>query len=114
MAKTKSNVDRQSDRAVFSILKYKSEVFKMAKIGTQKQVTVEGIEYTLQHPGSRESLKIQDRIMQDNGVPSSEKVAEEMFKHIIVEPKVSFDYFDEHEGMDEVLKEAMTFLRTGK
>ncbi|CAM4012780.1 hypothetical protein [Mesobacillus zeae] len=86
----------------------------MAKIGTQKTITVEGIDYTLQHPGSREYMRIQDRITQDNGVPSSEKTADEVFKHIVVDPKVSFDYFDENDGLEEVIKEALSFLRTGK
>ncbi|MDE3837937.1 hypothetical protein C0966_00750 [Bacillus methanolicus] len=86
----------------------------MPKIGTQKTITVEGIEYTLQHPGTREYLRIQDRAQTETGVPSTEKLAEELFKHVIVNPKVSFEYFDEHEGFEEVLKEAMTFLRTGK
>lgn len=86
----------------------------MAKIGTQKQVTVEGTEYTLQHPGTREYLRIQDRIQEGTGIPSNEKLAEEIFKHVIVEPKVNFDYFDENDGFEELFKEATTFLRTGK
>lgn len=86
----------------------------MAKIGTQKTVTVEGVDYTLKYPGSREATRIQDRAQNDQGVFSSEKWAEEMFKNVIVDPKVSFEYFDEHEGFDEVLKEASTFLRSGK
>lgn len=109
-----NNITKRSNQAASLYLHYKGEIFKMAKIGTQKKVTVEGVEYTLQHPGSREYTRIQDRMVGDNGVHSSEKMAEEMFKHIIVDPKVSFEYFDENEGMEQVLKEAMTFLRTGK
>jgi len=112
--KKSNNQTRQSNRAVFSHLKLKSEVFKMAKIGTQKTIEVEGIEYTLQHPGSRANAQIQDRTMTDKGIPSMEKTAEEIFKHVIVNPKVSFEHFDEHDGYDEVLEEAMKFLRTGK
>jgi len=114
MAKKISNEKRQSKRAVFTHLKLKSEVNKMAKIGTQKTIEVEGIEYTLQHPGTRANVQIQDRTMTDKGIPSMEKMAEEIFKHVIVNPKVDFDYFDEHDGYEEVLSEAMTFLRTGK
>ncbi|MED4715431.1 hypothetical protein [Bacillus badius] len=86
----------------------------MAKIGTQKQVTVEGVDYTLQHPGNREFTRIQDRAQTDQGTFSSEKWADEIMKHVVVEPKVSWEYFDEHDGFDEVIKEATTFLRTGK
>lgn len=86
----------------------------MAKIGTQKTVTVEGIDYVLQHPGSREYARIQDRTQTEIGIPSTEKLSEEIFKHVIVEPKVSWEYFDEQDGYEEVLKESMTFLRSGK
>ncbi|QAS54623.1 hypothetical protein HLI_11665 [Halobacillus litoralis] len=86
----------------------------MAKLGTKKTVTIEGVEYTFQHPGSREQMRIQDRAVNENGVPSSEKIADELFKNIIVEPQVSFEYFDEHDGMEEVIQEGMTFLRSGK
>lgn len=86
----------------------------MPKIGMQKQVTVEEVEYTLQHPGTRAYAQIQDRIQMENGSPSNEKLSEEVFKHVIVQPKVDFDYFDEHEGYEELMKEAFTFLRTGK
>lgn len=112
--KKKTNKRRQSDRAVFLNFKLKSEVDKMPKIGTQKVVEIEGVKYTLQHPGSREYLRIQDRTQNEFGVPSMEKMAEELFKHVVVDPKVSIEYFDEHDGMDELIKEAMNFLRTGK
>lgn len=86
----------------------------MAKIGTKKTVEVQGVEYTLQHPGTRAFVQIQDRIQMDNGNSSNEKLSEEIFKHVIVEPKVDFDYFDENEGYEELMSEASTFLRTGK
>lgn len=86
----------------------------MAKIGTKKQITVEGIDYTLQFPGHREATRIQDRIQTEGGGASNEKYMEELFKNVIVDPPVSWEYFDEHEGFDEVIKEASTFLRTGK
>ena len=94
----------------------------MAKIGTQKKVTIEGVEYTLQHPGHREAARIDDRIQLQGGMVSTEKYAEELFKHVIVDPKVSWEYFDgneekgieAHDGYDELIKEASSFLRTGK
>lgn len=86
----------------------------MAKIGTKKQVKVEGQEFTFQHPGTRGFAQMQDRIQLEGGKMSSEKLSEEIFKHVIVEPKVDFEYFDEHDGYEEVISEAMNFLRTGK
>ncbi|WP_406945762.1 hypothetical protein ACJA3J_05800 [Halobacillus sp. SY10] len=116
MAKKKkiNHGTKQSNRAAFHYLQYKLEVHKMAKIGTKKTITVEGIEYTLQHPGSRERMRIQDRAQSETGNPSSEKLAEELFKNVVVEPQVSFEYFDEHDGMEEVITESMKFLRSGK
>lgn len=109
-----NNNTKRSNQAASLYLHYKGEIFKMAKIGTQKKVTVEEVEYTFQHPGSKEWAKIQDRMIGDNGFVSAEKSSEELFKHVIVDPKVGWDYFDEHDGMEQVIKEAMTFLRTGK
>ncbi|MGN8233236.1 hypothetical protein ACTHAL_001464 [Priestia flexa] len=86
----------------------------MAKLGKQKQVTVEGVEYTLQHPGTEAWLDIQDRIQTGNGVVSNKQMAKEIFNHVIVEPKVNFAYFDEQDGLEELMVEATTFLRTGK
>ena len=53
---------------------------------------------------------------------SSEKFSEEIFKHVVVNPRVSWDYFDgneekgieAHDGYEELIKEASNFLRTGK
>lgn len=86
----------------------------MAKAGTQKVVKVEGIDYTLQHPGVREFVRLQDRVKDDNGHPSNEKYSEEVMKIVVVDPKVDWDYFEEHEGYEELIKEAGQFLRTGK
>ncbi|MFC2948532.1 hypothetical protein [Virgibacillus sediminis] len=113
-AKKQSRSTRQSNRAASLYLKQKSEVDKMPKLGTKKTVEIEGIEYTLQHPGTRAYAQIQDRIQLGGGKVSSEKMSEELFKHVVVEPKVSFEYFDEHDGYEEVVEEAMTFLRSGK
>lgn len=109
-----NNQTKRSNKAASLLFHYKGEIFKMAKIGTQKQVTVEGVDYTLQHPGNREFTRIQDRAQTDQGTFSLEKWADEIMKHVVVEPKVSWEYFDEHDGFDEVIKEATTFLRTGK
>ncbi|MED3888143.1 hypothetical protein [Priestia aryabhattai] len=118
----KTNELRQSNRAASLYLHYKGEIFKMAKIGSQKKVTVEGVEYTLQFPGHREQVRIQDRCTTDRGTFSSEKMAEELFKHVIVDPKVDWEYFDGNEekgiepkdGFNELFTAASTFLRDGK
>lgn len=118
-----NNTTKRSNYAASLYLHYKGEIFKMAtKLGTQKQVEIEGVTYTLQHPGQRGFTQIQDRCQMSEGRFSSEKFSEEIFKHVVVDPKVSWDYFDgnedkgieAHEGYEELIKEASTFLRTGK
>ncbi|MED3932966.1 hypothetical protein [Priestia megaterium] len=91
------------------------------KLGTQKEVTIEGVTYTLQHPGQRGFTEIQDRCQMSEGRFSSKKFSEEIFKHVVVDPKVSWDYFDGNEekgieakdGYNELIKAASNFLRTG-
>jgi len=115
MTKHHSKLTKQSNKAASLNLYIKGEKFKMAgKLGKQIQVTVEGIEYTLQHPGSEEYLKMQDRMTGEKGMPSYYKTAEEVFKNVVVSPEVNFAFFDEHDGMDVVVEKALTFLRSGK
>jgi hypothetical protein len=118
--KKKNNVTKRSNKAASLFLHTKGEIFKMAtKLGTQKIVEVEGIEYTLQHPGHREATRIQDRVQLGEGKVSTEKYYEELMKHVIVSPKTSWDYFDGNEkkeiegvdGFEDVMKEAADFLR---
>ncbi|MBY8913313.1 hypothetical protein P8917_00910 [Bacillus atrophaeus] len=82
----------------------------MAKFGTQKKVTVKGVEYTLQHPGVKKSIEIQDETIKSNGVPSITKMYELYMEHVIVEPKVNWEFFEENEGIQEVMQEAALFL----
>ncbi|XIH76188.1 hypothetical protein C1N57_28160 (plasmid) [Priestia aryabhattai] len=120
--KNKNNITKRSNQAASLYLHYKGEIFKMAKIGSQKTIKVEGIDYTLQFPGHREKTRIMDRCTTESGTFSSEKMAQELFEHVIVNPKVDWDYFDGNEekgiepteGFDELFKEASTFLRSGK
>ncbi len=117
-----TNITKRSNQAASLYLHYKGEIFKMAKISSQKTVKVEGVDYTLQFPGHREKTRIIDRCSTETGGFSNEKMAEELFQHVIVDPKVDWDYFDgneekgieAHDGYDELIKEASTFLRSGK
>ncbi|MFD1777012.1 hypothetical protein [Paenibacillus rhizophilus] len=81
------------------------EIFK------QKQVTTKsGKEYTLQHPGVRNVTKINDRVKNKHGINSEEKICEEMFKHVVVEPKLTIDDFEEYSEMVEVANKAYYFI----
>ncbi len=61
----------------------------------QRKEEVNGTEYTFQFPGVRAANEMADRSKNENGVVMQTKLQEEYWKHIVVEPKVSFDYFDE-------------------
>jgi len=98
-------------------LKYRNnqremERMKMAKKGTQKEVTVEGVDYIFQHPGLLESIRIRDRSKNENGALIEENIFKELMDHVIFLKdggKVTWDHFEEHEGFKEVIKEASAF-----
>ena len=84
----------------------------MVKRGEQKTITVEGIEYTLQHPGLLESIRMRDRSKNDAGSMIEELIYRELMEHVIFLKdggKASFDYFEENPGFSDVIKEAMSF-----
>lgn len=87
----------------------------MAIKPTQTQFTApSGVVYTLQHPGARAKARIIDASTGKTGNFSLEKLNEQMFQHVIVEPKVNWAYFDENENgiqdYDALIEEATNFL----
>lgn len=94
----------------------KKEMLKLAnKAGSQKEHTIklengEEVTYLFQHPGVREGVKIRGRAKDQFGTMDEEKYYEELMKHVIVQPKTNWDYWEENEGFLEVMKEASSFL----
>lgn len=84
----------------------------MAKFGEKKTIEIEGMEYTFQHPGIREAVKMRDRNKDATGQLSEEKYYTDLMKLVIIEPKVNWDYWNEHDGFNEVMTEASTFLNS--
>lgn len=82
----------------------------MSNFNQKKITTKNGKVYTLQHPGVRAVTKINDRVKNKHGVPSEEKVCDEMFKLVVVEPKVNIDSFDSYVDMMEVANRAYYFV----
>ncbi|NJI50583.1 hypothetical protein [Bacillus subtilis] len=83
----------------------------MSKFGKQKKVTIQGTEYTLQHPGTRRMVELQDEAVNLNtGKPTSADLYDLYMKEVVVDPKVNYEYFDEHEGFMELMKEVQSFL----
>lgn len=85
----------------------------MAKnANNQKTVTIDEKEYMLQHPGVRAGVQLRDRAKDINGNLVEEKFYDELMKHVIVSPRVSWDTADEmgNAAFNELMKEASTFL----
>lgn len=77
----------------------------------QKQITAKsGKEYTLQHPGVRNVTRINDRVKNKHGVNSEERICDEMFKHVVVQPKVGIEDFEDYGEMVEVANKAYYFI----
>ncbi|CAH1190303.1 hypothetical protein PAECIP111893_00265 [Paenibacillus plantiphilus] len=82
----------------------------MSNFKQKKITTKNGKEYTLQHPGVRTVAKINDRVKNKHGIPSEEKVCDEMFAHVVVEPKVKIEDFESYIDMMEVANKAYYFI----
>lgn len=83
----------------------------MAKKPKQETQTIGGIDFTFQHPGIRTLIRISDKCKNKHGVLQAEPYYTEIMNHVIVDPKTSWDYFEEHEEiMEDVMEAAITFL----
>lgn len=87
----------------------------MAQNGQQEVVEIGGVEYTLQHPGVHEAIKIINNAKDDRGFSDEEKYFKSLMDKVIVSPRVDWKTADEI-GMAnfmELTKAAGKFL-TGK
>ncbi|WP_100488554.1 hypothetical protein [Sporolactobacillus pectinivorans] len=85
----------------------------MAKFGEKKTIEIEGEKYTFQHPGIREAVKMRDRNKNaTTGQLIEEKYYADIMSLVIVEPKVNWDYWNDHNGFNDVMGEAATFLNS--
>lgn len=80
------------------------------KFGKQETYTNSGVDYTFQFPGTRKTQEILDNSKGLGGVFSDTRYHEQLMEHVIVSPKVSFEYFDEQDGYREVMAAADLFL----
>ncbi|WP_036646900.1 hypothetical protein [Paenibacillus pini] len=78
----------------------------------QKDFTSKGGKaYKFQFPGMRAASQISDRTKNKHGIPQEEKLGDEMMKHVIVQPKLSWDSFgDNKKEFNEVITAAYHFL----
>ena len=73
-----------------------------------KIVKVSGTEYTLQKLAPREFYLMKERCT-INGQLNDLKMYDELFEHVVVNPKVTLDDFEDVETIEGLMKEALTF-----
>lgn len=80
------------------------------KFGKKETFEVADVTYTLQFPGVRRAQQILDGSKGPAGIFYDEAYNTKLMEEVIVDPKVDWDYWDEHEGYREVMDKADTFL----
>ena len=76
----------------------------------QKKFKIKGTEYTFQKLSNREFIKLQKRC-KSGGDIDEEIFYDEIFEHIVINPKISLDDDIPFDTLDEVAKQAMMFQR---
>lgn len=84
-----------------------------AKKFEQKTVTVGDKEYVLQKLPTRKALEMKQRYMPNN-VFNELKCYDEILEHVVVNPKVTLDDFDDISELDTLGTEALNFQFGGK
>ncbi|WP_079908273.1 hypothetical protein [Paenibacillus sp. 32352] len=79
--------------------------FKQKKYTSQSNKT-----YLFQHPGVRMVSKINDAAKNKFGVVLEERLAEEVLKHVVVDPKMKIDDFDTYAEYKEIINKAYSFI----
>lgn len=79
----------------------------------QTTITVKDVEYTLQKISPREWLRLKGRCKNKHGQLNEENFYSEILKHIVVNPKVTLDDFDDVADLEAVVAPAVRF-QTGK
>lgn len=73
------------------------------KAFTMVKKTINGTEYTAQFNGFAESYKYMDAITDENMKPSLYKGAKYLLENVLVEPKKTFEDFEDKEELDAVI-----------
>ncbi|QCT02725.1 hypothetical protein E6C60_2577 [Paenibacillus algicola] len=82
----------------------------MSNFKQKKYTSKSGKDYVYQFPGVRAVSKINDASKNKFGVVLEEKLADEMLKHVIVEPKMKIDDFASYQEYSEVINAAYAFI----
>ncbi len=80
----------------------------------QEKVIIDGVEYTLQHPGAVWYLDMNDRCRGPHGLKML-PYAKEVLEHVVIEPRLSVEDFDDDlAALEKLLSEVEKFLRRKK
>lgn len=79
----------------------------------QLKKTVNGVEYTYQKLSAMEWLRLKERSTDEMGIIRDSLFFEEVAEHIIVDPKINVEEFEELGELVEIMKHA-TFLHERK
>ena len=75
----------------------------------EKKETIEGVEYTFKKLPPREWARLRDRTKNRFGNIIEENFMSEILEHIVIDPKVSLDDFEEWETAQTVCDAAVKF-----
>lgn len=71
--------------------------------------TIRGTEYTFQKLSAMEFTRLKERATNENGVLLDSLLFEELAEHVIVNPRVDVEEFEEYDELAELMKFALTF-----
>lgn len=74
----------------------------------QKKQVIYEKEYTFQKISPREWMRLRKRCSK-NGVLDDEKFADEVLEHIVIEPKVKLDDFEDYGEVEDLVSAAVNF-----
>lgn len=113
MAETKKNNATKKDVEIAQASQNTPQEVKqpMKKFGTQEVYeATDGTKYKFQFPGVRKAQQIIDDSRNGYGLVVTGSYYEELWENVIMEPKVDWDYWEEHEGYQEVMSACDRFL----
>ena len=77
----------------------------------KKTENINGVEYTFQKMPPRQWARLQDRCQNRYGVSLMEKLFSEILEHIVIDPKITLDDFQDWDTVEEVVRAASRFQR---
>jgi len=75
----------------------------------EKKETIEGVEYTFKKLPPREWARLRDRCKNRHGHIMEENFMSEILEHIVVDPAVKLDDFEDWETAQAVVNAAVSF-----